>query len=1055
MHNNNNKIMNRIKKFLKSDDKNTTLSDSILIIKNTNFFNLKYYCSQCQIDFDSSDKAIKHYLTIGYKKGYNPSSKFNGNTYLKKYPDVKDANMNPLVHYIKHGRKEGKSDKCDKNTREYKLVKQSNLFDYHYYEQEYNYKFKSYHQALINYLEIGYKKGYNPSSKFNGNTYLKKYPDVKKSGYNPLVHYLKHGRKEGRSDIDNINTRSFKLVKNSGLFDYKYYEKQTGKQFKNENKALHHYLEQGYKNNYKPHPNFNAPNYIKKYPAVKEHNINPLVHYLRYGRKEGKTDKCDKNTREYKLVKQSNLFDYHYYEEECGMQFETYHQALMNYLEIGYKRGYNPNPEFNGNDYFRRYPQVKRAKYNPLVHYIKYGIKEKRFLVKKSSFRNFNQLTDVNNILNNLFNKTLIIIEMKDLYNTQHCIENLINTSSNFRVVILNINYSLRLYDTLNQYYIIESIYDVDIENIYTIIEKITKTYDEVFIFIKDNILPFNNWIKKLVIAAYSNNRIGMVSPISNYSPISIIDYPNNEKSAEITNNISNKDYIETYIPNDSCIYIKNEVFDELNINTDININNYLYKIYEKASQKGWKLVFDDSTYVYYENDKQSNKQKDLYNIDKYNTQNQVNLNFANSEAFKTSIDLFDNENNEYENNSFNKKNILIAMHYGGGVEFTVRDIANSLKDYYNFYMIKAYENKLELYELKNNNLILKEIFNKRYSWNSQMIFNEEYKQIYTYILLNYNINLVEIDHSIFNTFDLAYISKKLDIPVIVAIHDFYYICPTYFLLNEKYEYCGGYCDNVNNNCSVRVEWFDLPANIVKWKNQWQNHVQQLFDVSDMIITSTNFTKNMFLEHYPMLKSNDIKIIEHGRDLVKFNNIYSMPNKYQPIKILIPGTISIHKGSEFIKKLKQFDVNNRLEFHYIGQVDKELEEIGINHGIYLRDQFAKHVYKIKPSFIGIFSICAETYSYTLTEAFSCGVPVLASNLGALKTRIEKNGGGWLIDVTKPEEAYQKILDIVDNKEEYKHVQEEMANIKIVSTKEMGENYLKLYESLINNKNNYN
>ena len=30
----------------------------------------------------------------------------------------------------------------------------------------------------------------------------------------------------------------------------------------------------------------------------------------------------------------------------------------------------------------------------------------------------------------------------------------------------------------------------------------------------------------------------------------------------------------------------------------------------------------------------------------------------------------------------------------------------------------------------------------------------------------------------------------------------------------------------------------------------------------------------------------------------------------------------------------------------------------------------------------------------------------------------------------------------------------MANIKIVSTKEMGENYLKLYESLIN-ENNYN
>ncbi|MDD3984506.1 MAG: hypothetical protein PHY59_01120 [Methanobacterium sp.] len=51
------------------------------------------------------------------------------------------------------------------------------------------------------------------------------------------------------------------------------------------------------------------------------------------------------------------------------------------------------------------------------------------------------------------------------------------------------------------------------------------------------------------------------------------------------------------------------------------------------------------------------------------------------------------------------------------------------------------------------------------------------------------------------------------------------------------------------------------------------------------------------------------------------------------------------------------------------------------------------VNKIKPSFIGIFSICPETYSHTLTEAWTCGIPVLATEIGALKERIIKNGGG--------------------------------------------------------------
>lgn len=49
-----------------------------------------------------------HYMTIGWKKGYNPSPDFDGNQYLKNYPDVEKAGINPLLHYVYHGKKEGR-----------------------------------------------------------------------------------------------------------------------------------------------------------------------------------------------------------------------------------------------------------------------------------------------------------------------------------------------------------------------------------------------------------------------------------------------------------------------------------------------------------------------------------------------------------------------------------------------------------------------------------------------------------------------------------------------------------------------------------------------------------------------------------------------------------------------------------------------------------------------------------------------------------------------------------------------------------------------------------
>lgn len=51
---------------------------------------------------------MNHYLLFGYKEGRNPNRFFDTNFYLRSYPDIAASTINPFIHYIMHGAKEGR-----------------------------------------------------------------------------------------------------------------------------------------------------------------------------------------------------------------------------------------------------------------------------------------------------------------------------------------------------------------------------------------------------------------------------------------------------------------------------------------------------------------------------------------------------------------------------------------------------------------------------------------------------------------------------------------------------------------------------------------------------------------------------------------------------------------------------------------------------------------------------------------------------------------------------------------------------------------------------------
>ena len=102
--------------------------------------------------------------------------------------------LNQLMHYIRFDAVEGR-ESANKDRR---LVQVSGLFDAAYYRARYPDVAEAGVDPLDHYLQVGGLEGRVPGPEFDAAWYLAQYPDIAASKLNPLVHYIRFGAAEGR-----------------------------------------------------------------------------------------------------------------------------------------------------------------------------------------------------------------------------------------------------------------------------------------------------------------------------------------------------------------------------------------------------------------------------------------------------------------------------------------------------------------------------------------------------------------------------------------------------------------------------------------------------------------------------------------------------------------------------------------------------------------------------------------------------------------------------------------------------------------------------------------
>jgi len=278
---------------------------------------------------------------------------------------------------------------------------------------------------------------------------------------------------------------------------------------------------------------------------------------------------------------------------------------------------------------------------------------------------------------------------------------------------------------------------------------------------------------------------------------------------------------------------------------------------------------------------------------------------------------------------------------------------------------------------------------------------------------------------------------RDAGIPVVQTLHNYRTICPGALLMRD-----GNICERCVTGSAYQAVLYGCyrdsrlaslsVARMVEYhrkKNTWTTKV-------DRFIALTEFAREKFITAgFPSEKI-----------VVKPNFV---TNNYEVLKTEFPdteksyalfvGRLSSEKGvGTLLRAWKSLSI----PVHLVGEgpLVEKIQSAGLDMISSLGQMDSKDVWKkmSEADFLVMPSECYEGFPLVLAEAFSCGLPVVASRLGGMAEIIEDGVTGLHFEAGNPEDLAEKVSWMHNNPEK---------------CKKMGENarrvYLEKYTSEIN------
>lgn len=253
-------------------------------------------------------------------------------------------------------------------------------------------------------------------------------------------------------------------------------------------------------------------------------------------------------------------------------------------------------------------------------------------------------------------------------------------------------------------------------------------------------------------------------------------------------------------------------------------------------------------------------------------------------------------------------------------------------------------------------------------------------------------------------------LQQKTHCKLSLFLHDYFSICPSYNLLNDKDQFCGipelSTCRNCLAHHTGHFKQLLPNCDIDSWRKQWQT----CLTAADSIYAFSNSSIDLLSKAYPALDRKKILLQPH-----KVNYIHYQPRikKQDGLHIAIVGNINrVEKGRDIVLEMVKLieQQNLPVKMTVIGSLDEAPKSMKLNiTGPYEREQLPHMLEQSGANLCFLPSIWPETFSYICEEIMQMNFPLAVFDLGAPAERVKNYSKGVVIPVITANAALKNIM----------------------------------------------
>ncbi|WP_457675351.1 glycosyltransferase [Thiolapillus sp.] len=499
-----------------------------------------------------------------------------------------------------------------------------------------------------------------------------------------------------------------------------------------------------------------------------------------------------------------------------------------------------------------------------------------------------------------------------------------------------------------------------------------------------------NDWLDRLVSAAYADEHIGTVTPFSNNA--TICSFPRFCQSSELPPHWDLAGLDDLFsrtnrgrlvdIPTGVgfCQYIRRDcleqtgLFDEERFGRGYGEENDFCR---RAAALGWRNVLCCDTFVFHEGGVSfSHEQeervaraqeilRELHPDYQMLVERHIHEDPALVHRMRVLLEML--------RQSPRRRILHLTHHLGGGTKKHIRELSEWLSEDMDSLVIRPVEGRGIHLAFGHDDEAPKLFFDLPAMYPSLVR-----------LLRSLGLDRIHFHHTLGLETCLWGLPDDLGLPFDVTLHDYYFINAH----PSQTDASGRYTPDLDAQASS----YPLTVSL----EEWQENQKKLLYGAERVIAPSAWAVEEYRRYYP---EAPYRVAWHpdSEENMPWPPVVNPASEGRPLRVLVLGALSPEKGADVLEAVAM-EARRRglsLEFHLLGYAYRPLDTAVIEHGAYAESDLPRHLETIKPDIVWFTALWPETYSYTLSEMLQAGLPVVAPDIGAFPERLVGRPLTWI------------------------------------------------------------